>query len=209
MLAWLQNEYRDIAKAMGFEETPIPKFRPLALGDEIREKQVLASLVDKAIVSRRTIHEALGFDPETELARMRDEKGLIDDEIYPPRATSAQKSGGRPVGDSGKSYAPDRKPTLQKRIKGKAVTEEETEILLSVESNGSWTPTKEVAVFLNVPFSEIEGKIEWTTALVVAILKAKYSSREIEYRLIIKKSIKFLSVDPSIISKAELIFSAI
>jgi len=63
---------------------------------------------------------------------MRDEKGLINDEIYPPRATSAQKSGGRPVGDSGKSYAPDRKPTLQKRIKGKAVTEEETEITLSV-----------------------------------------------------------------------------
>ena len=120
ILWWLYNEYRYIAKQMNFSEVPVPKFRPLALGDEIREKQTLGVLVDNGILSRRSAQETLGYDPETEMKRLKEETKLVNAGELPGKPGGAGGAGGRPLGDSGKTYPPDRKPSAQKRLKGKA-----------------------------------------------------------------------------------------
>ncbi len=90
----------------------------MALGDEIREKQTLAILIEHGILSRRSAQEMLGYDPETELERIKEESKLIEQGVFPGKQGSNQ--GGRPLGESGKTYPPDRKPSAQKRLKGKA-----------------------------------------------------------------------------------------
>lgn len=120
ILAWRKNEYRYIAEKMGHKIIPTPKFRPLALGDEIREKQVIATLVRDAVISRETAIEGMGYDPTTELANLEKESKLRDKGIYPPfQGAAPAGQNGRPVA-SGDGYPPDRKSSTQKRLKGKA-----------------------------------------------------------------------------------------
>lgn len=76
ILRWLDGEYKDIAKAMGFKTYPTPSFNPLSLTDEIAEKQIIMQLVDRGIISYESAQSRLGYDPRIE--RDRREKELPD-----------------------------------------------------------------------------------------------------------------------------------
>lgn len=127
---WLYEQYVDIGKELNFKEVPRPAFNALSLADEIRERQIIATLVDKGIISYRSAQQNLGYDPDVEIARKREEVPLIEEGIYKvPGATgvSGDTIGGRPVGAGG-PY-PNRSPNGQNRLKGKG---EEDDILFSV-----------------------------------------------------------------------------
>lgn len=130
---WLYDEYRFIGQELGFKTIPIPSFNPLSLADEIREKQIIAALVDKGVISYRTAQEYLGYDPDTELARKKEEKPLIDAGYYKqPGVTGGGQPNGRPAGQGG-DYPPDRKPSNQKRLKGKAeIIEDSEDVMYSI-----------------------------------------------------------------------------
>lgn len=76
ILRWLDGEYKDIAKAMGFKTYPTATFNPLSLTDEIAEKQIIMQLVDRGIISYESAQSNLGYDPRIE--RDRREKELPD-----------------------------------------------------------------------------------------------------------------------------------
>ena len=73
ILHWLRGEYQDIAEAMGFDSFPEPSFNPLSLTDEIGEKQIIISLIDRGIISYQSAQSRLGYDPEIELERRKAE----------------------------------------------------------------------------------------------------------------------------------------
>ena len=123
VVQWLHDEYRYIAEQMGFDEVPVPIFNPLSLGDEVRERQIISTLVEKGILSFKTAQEYLGYDPETEENRRREEIKLIKEGVYPKGKSDTQSGpNGRPAGQSG-DYPPVRMPTTQKRLKGKGSSE--------------------------------------------------------------------------------------
>lgn len=78
VLRWLRMEYEDIAKAMNFDTYPEPTFGQMSLTDEISEKQIIMQLVDRGIISYETAQSRLGYDPQIELQRRKEEKKYTD-----------------------------------------------------------------------------------------------------------------------------------
>jgi len=78
---WIYKEYREVAKAMGFDRIPKVRFDDMALRDEIQMMTLIQGMIDRRIISYRTGQKYLGFDPETELSHMKDEKKLITDGV--------------------------------------------------------------------------------------------------------------------------------
>lgn len=91
---WIYKEYRQVAKAMGFDRIPKVRFDDMALRDEVQMMSLIQGMIDRRIISYRTGQTALGFDPETELAQMKEEKQLIQDGILGLVGSPFQQSGG-------------------------------------------------------------------------------------------------------------------
>ena len=91
---WIYKEYRQVAKAMGFDRIPKVRFDDMALRDEIQMMALIQGMIDRRIISYRTGQTALGFDPETELAQMKEEKSLIQDGTLGLVGSPFQQSGG-------------------------------------------------------------------------------------------------------------------
>jgi hypothetical protein len=90
---WIYKEYRDVARAMGFDRIPKVRFDDMALRDEVQMMALIQGMIDRRIISYRTGQKALGFDPETELAQMKQEKKLIQDGVLGLVGSPFQQSG--------------------------------------------------------------------------------------------------------------------
>jgi hypothetical protein len=76
---WIYREYQQIAEAMGFERFPRVRWDENILQDIILYMNTVSQLVDRRMLSYRTAHEILGFNYDTELGNMEEEKPLVED----------------------------------------------------------------------------------------------------------------------------------
>ena len=76
---WIDNEYEEVALAMGFDRYPQVRFDENALKDEILMMSVVQGMIDRRIISYETGIEKLGMDFGTELANMKQEAPLVSD----------------------------------------------------------------------------------------------------------------------------------
>src|SRR5574338_393378 len=76
---WINNEYEEVALAMGFNRYPRVRFDDLALKDEIMLMSVIQGMIDRRIISYETGIEKLGFDFGNELTNMLNEKPMVED----------------------------------------------------------------------------------------------------------------------------------
>lgn len=90
---WIYREYRAVAKAMGFNRIPRVRFDDMALRDEIQMMSIVLGLIDRRIISYRTGQKKLGFDPDTELAQMEEERPLVEEGILGILGSPFQQSG--------------------------------------------------------------------------------------------------------------------
>jgi hypothetical protein len=67
---WIDNEYEEVALAMGFSRYPKVRFDENTLKDEIMLMSVIQGMIDRRIISYETGMEKLGFDFDNELANM-------------------------------------------------------------------------------------------------------------------------------------------
>jgi hypothetical protein len=67
---WIENEYEEVALAMGFSRYPRVRFDENTLKDEIMLMSVIQGMIDRRIISYETGMEKLGFDFNNELANM-------------------------------------------------------------------------------------------------------------------------------------------
>ena len=74
---WIDNEYEEVALAMGFDRYPQARFDTMALKDEIMMMSVIQGMIDRRIISYESGIEELGFDFSTELANMRQEAPMV------------------------------------------------------------------------------------------------------------------------------------
>lgn len=74
---WIENEYEEIALAMGFDRYPKVRFDENALKDEIMLMSVVQGMIDRRIISYETGIEKLGFDFSNELANMIQEAPMV------------------------------------------------------------------------------------------------------------------------------------
>jgi len=74
---WIDNEYEEVALAMGFDRYPQARFDTMALKDEIMMMSVIQGMIDRRIISYETGIEELGFDFSTELANMQQEAPMV------------------------------------------------------------------------------------------------------------------------------------
>jgi len=73
LLAWLEMEVRNVAKAMGFKQPAWFKMHHMSLRDENAEKQLMLELVDRGMVSYETCVERFGENFQIEIERMKQE----------------------------------------------------------------------------------------------------------------------------------------
>ncbi len=94
---WIDNEYEEVALAMGFDRYPQVRFDENAMKDEIMMMSVIQGMIDRRIISYETGIEKLGLDFNTELANFIQEKPLVLDGVlgiigspYNPKAIPGQ-----------------------------------------------------------------------------------------------------------------------
>lgn len=90
---WIYKEYRAVAEAMGFERIPKVRFDDMALRDEIQMMSIVQGMIDRRIISYRTGQKKLGFDPDTELAQLKEEQPLVEQGILGLVGSPFQQSG--------------------------------------------------------------------------------------------------------------------
>lgn len=112
---WIYKEYRQVARAMGFDRIPKVRFDDMALRDEVQMMSLIQGMIDRRIISYRTGQTALGYDPETELAQMKEEKQLIQDGILGLVGSPFQQSGGgtQPTQNTPKGTPSEGRPKAQ------------------------------------------------------------------------------------------------
>ena len=74
---WINNEYEEVALAMGFDRYPIVRFDENALKDEIMMMSVIQGMIDRRIISYESGIEKLGMDFGNELANMKQEAPMV------------------------------------------------------------------------------------------------------------------------------------
>lgn len=107
---WIYKEYREVAKAMGFDRIPKVRFDDMALRDEIQMMTLIQGMIDRRIISYRTGQKALGFDPETELSSMKEEKKLIQNGTLGLVGSPFQQSGKQPTQGTPKGTPSEGRP---------------------------------------------------------------------------------------------------
>ncbi len=90
---WIYREYRAVAEAMGFNRIPRVRFDDMALRDEIQMMSIVQGMIDRRIISYRTGQKKLGFDPDTELSQMEEERPLVEDGVLGILGSPFQQSG--------------------------------------------------------------------------------------------------------------------
>ncbi len=95
---WIDHEYEEVALAIGFDRYPQVRFDENSLKDEIMMMSIVQGMIDRRIISYETGIEKLGFDFDTELANMKQEKKWVQDGIigiigspYNPKAIPAEQ----------------------------------------------------------------------------------------------------------------------
>lgn len=100
---WIRLQYKDIAKAMGFNGIPEPTFSEMALTDELGEKQIIMQLLDRGVISYSTAQSVLGYDPQVELNRRKKEhKDVVAGIFGPVQAAQAGSPYQAPKDEGGK-----------------------------------------------------------------------------------------------------------
>ncbi len=94
---WIYSEYAAVAEAMGFDRHPKVRFDDMALRDEIQMMTIIQGLVDRRMISYATGQKKLGFDPDTEIAQMKEELPLVEDGILGIIGSPFQQSAKQPV----------------------------------------------------------------------------------------------------------------
>ena len=79
---WIYNEYRQIAEAMGFDRFPKVRWDENILRNDILYKNVIASMVDRRMLSYQTALETLGFDYQNEQGNMQIELPLVKEGVF-------------------------------------------------------------------------------------------------------------------------------
>ena len=132
---WIYSEYKQVAKAMGFDRIPKVRFDDTALVDQIKTMSVVQGLIDRRIISYKTGQTKLGFDYDTELHNLQLEKELVVDGtlglLGSPYQQSKQNSQNTPKGTPSEGR-PTGKPT---KANNQQVNERDAKMLqsLSVE----------------------------------------------------------------------------
>ena len=95
---WIDHEYEEVALAMGFDRYPQVRFDENALKDEIMMMSIVQGMIDRRIISYETGIEKLGFDFDTELSNMIQEKKWVQDGVlgiigspYNPKSLPAEQ----------------------------------------------------------------------------------------------------------------------
>lgn len=158
---WIENEYRLIAEAVGFETFPKIRWDEGVLKDTILYMSTLAQLVDRRMLSYQTALEALGFDYPNELENMTIEKPLVEDGTFgilgsPWQQTGVQPgqnapkgtpSGGRPKAKPAKKKTPVTNP--DKKVKQTTKNPKQTEAKVKFEEVVKGFSKEEYANFLD------------------------------------------------------------
>lgn len=110
---WIYKEYREVAKAVGFNRIPKVRFDDMALRDELQMKALYQGMIDRRIISYHTGQKLLGFDPETELGRMKEERSLIQDGTLGLVGSPFQQSGNQPTQNTPKGTPSEGRPKSQ------------------------------------------------------------------------------------------------
>lgn len=76
VLKWIKSQLLRVTKALNLRRPPVVKFAHMSLRDEKAEKQLLLELVDRNIISYRTLLEHFGENFDIEIKRMRREDDL-------------------------------------------------------------------------------------------------------------------------------------
>jgi hypothetical protein len=107
---WIYNEYRSIAQSMGFDRIPKVRFDDMALRDEIQMMTIIQGLVDRRMISYATGQKKLGFDPDTEIAQMKEEMKLVEDGVLGIIGSPFQQSAKQPVQGTPKGTPSEGRP---------------------------------------------------------------------------------------------------
>lgn len=108
---WIYKEYRAVALSMGFDRIPRVRFDDMALRDEIQMMSIVQGMIDRRIISYYTGQKKLGFDPDTELARMEVEKPLVEAGVLGIIGSPFQQSGRPQEGVQPKQGTPKGTPS--------------------------------------------------------------------------------------------------
>ena len=128
---WIENEYEEVALAMGFSRYPKVRFDENTLKDEIMLMSVIQGMIDRRIISYETGMEKLGFDFANEYANMLQESpavqagvlGIIGSPYNPkviptgPAPTQDETPGGQPTTITEKDLN-DLKKNMEQQFKG-------------------------------------------------------------------------------------------
>jgi hypothetical protein len=82
------KQIRIVQKAMGFAKPPQLSFDQMSLSDESAIKTLLVQLVDRDIISHKTVQEAFGITSDSENAQIKRETKKRGAKIMPPKAGS-------------------------------------------------------------------------------------------------------------------------
>lgn len=74
---WIYKEYQQIAMAAGFDHYPKIRWDSMALRDEIMVMNLVQGMIDRRIISYQTGLELMGYDYDTVLAQLQEEKPLV------------------------------------------------------------------------------------------------------------------------------------
>ena len=101
-LTWFRQEAKRVAEATSMPKLPEGTFGKLNLKDEQEFTRVLATLVDRQVISYETMVETLGYHFPKEVDRLKKEKELRDSEgiLVPQQAPTQQQVS--PTGNEGR-----------------------------------------------------------------------------------------------------------
>lgn len=103
--AWIEREYRIIARENKLKTWPKPRLGVIKLEEERAFKQILMNLYDRNILSAQTVLAETGYEYVTEIERLREEQRIREEEgILIPRSPYQQSKDGwsRPVVSPGR-----------------------------------------------------------------------------------------------------------
>lgn len=80
-IRWMQGEFRLVADAMGFKNTPEISFGIMSLRDEAAEKQLMIQLLDRGIISSEKTSEVFGTNFMIELERIKAEQAIREEHV--------------------------------------------------------------------------------------------------------------------------------
>ena len=116
VLKWVREQLKSVAKGIGATKVPFVKFAHMSLRDEASEKKMLLELVDRNVISYKTLLERFGENMDVEIKRMKREDKIREknEEKYPNALTKVGKFGPQNMGDPKEDGEPEKKlPTAQ------------------------------------------------------------------------------------------------